>query len=90
MPSSNALNDSASCRENSLGADPDLQHASCPDIVSELANLSERLGRAPAEVAPLPRAPFNVLLLCAPVLYWWAGLCTVRATLPDLIYWLGL
>lgn len=35
------------------------------------------------------RAPFRLMLLSAPTLYWWTHTSVIRATLPELIYWMG-
>lgn len=34
------------------------------------------------------RAPFNLLLFCAPLAYWWLGLVTIRSTPGELLYWM--
>jgi cellulose synthase (UDP-forming) len=35
------------------------------------------------------RAPFRLMLLSAPMLYWWTHTSVIRATLPELIYWMA-
>jgi cellulose synthase (UDP-forming) len=37
----------------------------------------------------IARAPFRLMLLCAPMLYWWTRTSVIRATLPELIYWMA-
>jgi cellulose synthase (UDP-forming) len=35
------------------------------------------------------RAPFRLMLLSSPMLYWWTHTSVIRATLPELIYWMA-
>jgi cellulose synthase (UDP-forming) len=36
----------------------------------------------------IARAPFNLLLFCAPIAYWTFGLITIRSTPSELLYWM--
>lgn len=37
----------------------------------------------------ITRAPFNLMLICAPIAYWTFGLITIRSTPADLLYWMA-